>query len=156
MAFLLFPRASPIVLPTSSNNLIPLLLLRVLLQIHGICSACTCHHPGTFRCDRSCTPDPGESTRVGTFVSGLLGVIGFPAPYSVDLLPLELLRHPIMWVVKFHGRGGQGKHPRQAGKVRWVEKVHVKTAWEINSLRVALIQTWISILVMWKMQVWVK
>lgn len=63
---------------------------------------------------------------VGTFVSGLLGIIGFPVPYSVHLLPLELLRHPVMWVVKFHGRGGQGKHPRQAEKVRWVEKVNVK------------------------------
>lgn len=113
-------------LPTSSNNFIPLLLLWVLLQIHGIHSACTCQHPGTLKCDRNCTPDPGESTGVGTLVSGLLGVIGFLTPYSVDLLPFELLRHPVMWVVKLHGRGGQGKHPRQAGKVKWVEKVNVK------------------------------
>lgn len=56
----------------------------------------------------------------------LLGVSGFPVPYGVNLLPFELLRHPVMWVVRFHGRGGQGKHPRQAEKVRWVEKVNMK------------------------------
>lgn len=52
--------------------------------------------------------------------------LGFPAPYGVNLLPFELLRYPVMWVVKFHGTEGQGKHPRQAEKVRWVKKVNVK------------------------------
>lgn len=81
---------------------------------------------GTLKCDWSCTPDPGESTGVGTFVSGLLGTIRFPAPYGVSLLPFELWRQPVMWVVNFHGRGGQGKHPRQAERMRWAEKVNEK------------------------------
>lgn len=146
-AFLLFPRASPIMLSTSSNNFIPLLLLRVLVQIHGIHSACTCHHPGTLKCDRNCTPDPGESTGVGTLVSGLLGVIGFPAPCGVDLLPFELETSSDV--------GGEAPWERRAGKASETGREgemsgegERETARGINSLRVALIQTWMSILVM--------
>lgn len=43
---------------------------------------------------------------------------------------------------------------RQEGKMD-KESVH-ETARGINRLRITLIQTWMRLLVMWKMQVWVK